>query len=747
MIDIALTCLLIHPFWPFILPTPFSGAVYASTFQVVAPIGLSSILPQHSQPLTSTMPADVVSSSTLRSSSKSSPSTTSDPSKSNVPSKGKVWKRVRKNRDKAEEDAVDPSKDSSTPLVAAHLGANVWQTLTSSRTYFALLLLRFLLIFATPATLEGTEFYDGVDTLAAALLPGVNSGGSDPLLAIPPPGLGDTNRTRSIVGAFVTSGIPYMGVNVICTRVLPLGCPAHWAGYFALFAPRVWMFFLTLITDVLLACTFAVYQGENAVYALQTYASTWTTLLAMTRNTNFALETICVTALVAACFGWKPNVARPVFWLSSAAMSLGIFLRPPFSLFVFTPVIYLASLWGKSGIEPLRYVRASMEGLAIFGMLCSVWVSIDSVYFGTFKLRFGDTVMESFDMFVDHMTKGLKFSYKGSLVYTPLNALRLVANRQFFTTLRENTSPGQMFLSLPAILGPLFFVLIRESYDGMKLAMKDLMSELKQVANSKKPKKRKTKKAGMTKELEDELYVYYDTVQTTFLLGLLIEVLQNHNRLGTLSLLSLIPVCVVCIAGRIFGPNAFPRLRMLHVVFTVGMVVFFGFLNQSGIPRVMLRVGAGGVESIPLNADLIVYKGIIGHRSLLGANMKNVSFHDGGESRLSLMTKLRDIKSQEEYDEKRMLVLAAATVDMKDNEFELVETVAYGHMSVSDLPNNIDDAVRKSKLRMYRFVGDEDEAILRDDEEAAELEEMEEDEKRAKAEEKRRKARIAKEDL
>lgn len=659
--------------------------------------------------------------------------------------KRKVLKRVRKNREKTSEDGQDTTNDKAAAIPSIKFGADVWKTLTSSRLYFALLLLRFLLVFITPATLEGTEFSDGVDNLAASLLPGIGSGGFDPLLVVPPEGMGDVNRTRSITGAFVSSGIPYMAVNVMCTKAL--SCSSTWIGYMSVFAPRIWMFFLSLITDVLLVRCFAVYEGEHALHALLTYATSWTTLLAMSRNTNFALEAMCVTALVAACFGWKPNVARPVFWLSAMALSFGVFLRPPFAFFIFTPIIYLSSLWGKAGISAFRYVRGFLEGAAVFALGCVVWVTVDSVYFGTFKILFGGKVMENFDMFLEHCTMGLPFSYKGSLVYTPINALMTVANRQYMTSFATNTSPGQMFLSLPAILGPLFVVLLRESYDGLKVAMKELMTEIKQVANSKKAKKRKSKKAGMTKELEDELYVYKDTIQTTFLLGLLIEVLQNHDRLGVLSLLSLIPPCIVCIGGRVFGPDSFPRFRVLHFVFTACMVVFYGFMNQSGIAQVMLRAGSGGVPSILPNSDVVVYRGVIGHRSLLGPNVKNITFHNGGESRLNLMTTLRDLKSKDNYHESKLVVLTAATVPMKDSEFNLLETVAYAHMSAIDLPVNIDAAVRKSTLKMYRFIGDEDEAIIRDDEEAAEQEEYEREENSRKEKKKKGKQDESKEDL
>lgn len=655
-----------------------------------------------------------------------------DPSASSATPKKKKLKRVRKDRNKSEDESV-PS-DPAAALAVANLGANTWTVLTSSRFYFLLLLLRFFLMFITTASLEGTEFSDGVDVLASTLLPGMSVGGVDPQLNIPPIGLGDTNQTRSIVGAFITSGLPYMGVNLACTRLFS-SCSPSWIGYLALYVPRIWMFMLTLIADVLLVRCFAVYEGENALPALLTYASTWTTLLAVPRNVNFSLESLCVIALVAACFGWPVNTARPLFWLSSIALSLGVFLRPPFAFFIFTPVIYLSSLWGKSGLHPLRYVRASMEGLAIFVLCVTTFVTIDSVYFGTFKLKFDGVIMTSFEQFVEHAMNGETFSYQGKLIYTPLNALKTVASRKVLSQIATNTSPGQMFLSLPSILGPLFIVLIRESYAGMKVAMKDLMSELKQAANSKKPKKRKPKKAGMTKEREDELYVYFDTIQTTFLLGLLIEVVQNHDRLGVLSLLSLMPPCIVCIAGTIFGPESSVRFRAVHIAFTVAMVLFFGLFNQAGVPRLLLRAGSGAVKSIPAGAALVVYRGIIGHRSLLGPNVANVSVHDGGDSRLKLMTKIRELR--ENWRDDQILVLASSTVRMKEGEFVAVESAANGHMSALDLPANIDDAVRRSTLNMYRFVGDEDEAIIRDDEEAAEKEEREREEKA----EKKRKSR------
>lgn len=73
-------------------------------------------------------------------------------------------------------------------------------------------------------------------------------------------------------------------------------------------------------------------------------------------------------------------------------------------------MILLGSLIGKSNIDHSKYVRSFIEGLTIFGFWSSISVSIDSVYFGTFKLRFGDITMTIFNMFVEYCTQGLPFS-------------------------------------------------------------------------------------------------------------------------------------------------------------------------------------------------------------------------------------------------------------------------------------------------------------------------------------------------
>eukprot|EP00171_Calliarthron_tuberculosum_P020303 IDg20303t1 len=158
-------------------------------------------------------------------------------------------------------------------------------------------------------------------------------------------------------------------------------------GLVAVYLPRVWMLVLSLLADALLFRVFAIHESEHAVSAVITYASTWTTLVGVTRNSNFALEALCLTAILAGCFGWPVNSPRPLFWLSGMALSVATFLRPINFFFVLTPIIYLSSLWGKSGVRVTRYVMAAMEGLAIFAFWATIWVSIDSIFYGTFKLR------------------------------------------------------------------------------------------------------------------------------------------------------------------------------------------------------------------------------------------------------------------------------------------------------------------------------------------------------------------------
>lgn len=667
-----------------------------------------------------------------------------------TPAKKKKMVRVRKDRpdrpETPDRGPVDVPKVQTSYLPTARAAGVL---------YVALILLRLACVLA-PGVIEAAESMDAADYFAAKMLPNMHAGGVGAPPALPAGmvllhnemATAETtaaasedvtkNYTRSVVGAFVSSGIPYAGVSLLCRQVPVLGrvlCSPESIGYVAVYAPRLWMFALSLIGDVLLVWVFAVYNSEHAVAALLTYASSWMALLAMTRNTNFALEALCLLGLLAACFGWTYKSPRPVFWLSATALALGMFLRPVFAVFVCTPIIYLVSLWGKPGVDPLHYIRGALEGAAVFAFWFSIWVSVDSVLYGTFALRFGETKMETFDMFVDYALKGVAetgpFNYKGSLLYTPLNGCAGFFTRAFWTEILRNTSPGQMFIQLPVVLGPLMVMLIRESIEGMKLAVKELMGEFK-TATGQKTKKRR-KKTGLSKEREEEMLVYYDTIQTTLLLGLLLEVMQSHNRIGVMSLLALNAPAIICVAPTVFGPLSSTNVRLAHLAYTVAMVVFYGLLHQSGVARTLLTAGGGGVSTIPPNSDLVVFRGHVHHpSSALGANLKGLRVHDGGDNRGDLMVKLRALKEQPGYKEDQLLICAAGTVSMKEEEFELVDKVAYGHMSVDDLPNNLDAFFTSNRLHLYKFIGDEDEAIMRDREEEEEEEEKQREQKRSR---------------
>ncbi len=83
---------------------------------------------------------------------------------------------------------------------------------------------------------------------------------------------------------------------------------------------------------------------------------------------------------------------------------------------------------------------------------------------------------------------------------------------------------------------------------------------------------------------------------------------------------------------------------------------------------------------------------------------------------------MRKLKEAPDYTEDGVLVAAAGTVDMKEHEFTLVGKVSNAHMSNLNVPQNVDDMLKKSGLSLYKFVGDEDEAILKDIEEEEEEE-------------------------
>jgi len=237
--------------------------------------------------------------------------------------------------------------------------------------------------------------------------------------------------------------------------------------------------------------------------------------------------------------------------------------------------------------------------------------------------------------------------------------------------------------------------------------------------------------------------VFFDTIQTTFLLGLLMDVMQNNARLGIISLTALIPPAVMCMPGSVFGEKSSQRFRLLHIAFTVGMVLFFGVLNQSGIQRLMISLSSGGTDVVKHNSHVVLFKGMAGHRAALGPNPKNVTIHDGGDSRLKLMTVLRTLKEYPDYEENKLLIATAGTVEMKDHEFKMVEKVANAHMSMLDVPQNVDDLLKKSSMKLYKFIGNEDESIIKDMEEAEEEEaRIQEEKARAKEEKSRSKEEL-----
>lgn len=641
----------------------------------------------------------------------------------------------------------DRQSEPSLPTDAPPIMTSYTSTARAAGIFYLVLVLLRAFLALTPGVIEAAESADGADFLAATILPN---------MASPPPALPEGmrigalasnetlrdvsgNYTRSIVGAFVSSGIPYIAVNVACNNLglASTLCAPAVIGRVAVYAPRLWMFLLSLLGDVMLVWTFAVYNSEYAVPALLTYASSWMGMLAMARNTNFALEALCLLGLISSCFGWTYASPRPVFWLSATALALGIFLRPIFAVFVCTPLIYLVSLWGKPGVDPLHYARALLEGLAIFGAWSTLWVTVDSVFYGAFKLRFGGIAVESVDSFVKAVLAGTDaagpFSYKGFLVYTPLNACAGLFTRAFWTNVLRNTSPGQMFVQLPVVLGPLMIMLIRESIDGMKIAMKELMGEFKSATGQKVKKRKKKGGVALSKEREEEMLVYYDTIQTTLLLGLLLEVMQSHDRLGVMSLLALNAPAIMCVAQTVFGPGSSFNVRIAHFLYTAAMVVFYGAMHQSGVARTLISAGAGGVDIIKPHSDLVIFRGLAHHpSSALGANIKGLRVHDGGVEREDLMVKLRHLKEKKGYHEDKLLVCAAGTLAMKDEEFELVDRVGFGHMSVDDLPVNLDEFFTSNRLHLYKFIGNEDEAMMRDREEAEEQEEADREKKRSR---------------
>lgn len=605
-----------------------------------------------------------------------------------------------------------------------------WRELLTSPLYLALLALRFAAILL-PGYVDNAELLDGQDVLAAALLPGMPAVAAGAL----PAGMAAVPPVRSMVGAVITTGIPYMGVNLL-SRVVPL--PPHLLGMVGVVAPRLWMALLSLLMDLLTLNLFNYNEQHAALPTVMTLASAWTTFALMTRNTNFALEALCVAGVIAACFVGDLNNERPLYYLTALAMSLGIFLRPMFIGYATTIVIFLLAARTRPEFSTLRYVRGAVEGSALFGIMCTLYVTVDSAFHGLFKLTIGGVPVTSFDTFVALVGTG-PLAYKGRLVITPVQAILTYWRGWTFKTFQQNASPGQIFISLPFILGPLFFLLARDSYEGTRKELKGLAAELKAASNGGassatttgpsvrgpdgKKRRRRRKAPSAAKVREEETLVFYDTIQTTLLLGLLFDVVQFNDRIGLISLLPLVMPAVVCAHEHIFSPDSRYWMRYAWLASTAVAVVSLAGANHGALTRTALGLSVGDRGQLPTEAQVVVYRGLIPPALSFGTNPHNVAFHDGGILRTELMSKLKKLRAADTHEEDKLLVVAPGTVKMKRDLEEIPEMRMPFHMSLHDPPTNVDDVLRRTQLRWYRFVGDEDDSLILDAEEDAEREE------------------------
>jgi len=604
-----------------------------------------------------------------------------------------------------------------------------WRDLLTSKLYLLLVVLRFAAILL-PGFVDNAELLDGQDVLAAALLPGMPPAAASAL----PAGMAADPPVRSMVGAVITTGIPYMAVNLL-SRTMPL--PPSLLGVVGVVAPRLWMCLLSLLMDLLTLNLFNYNEQHAAIPTVMTLASTWTTFALMTRNSNFTLEALCVAGVIAACFVGELNHERPLFYLTALAMSLGIFLRPMFIGYFTTMVIFLLAAYARPEFSTLRYIRGAVEGTAIFGIMCTLYVTVDSVFHGLFKLTIGGVPVTNFDSFVGLVGSG-PLGYKGRLVITPLQAILKYWRGWTFKTFQQNASPGQIFISLPFILGPLFFLLARDSYEGTRKELKGLAAELKAAGGASgsssnttgpsvrgpdgKKRRRRRKAPSAAKVREEETLVFYDTIQTTLLLGLLFDVVQHNDRIGLISLLPLVMPAVVCAHEHIFAVDSRYWMRYAWLATTAVAVISLAGANHGALTRMALSLSAGDRGQLPADANVVVYRGLVPPAVAFGANPHGVTFHDGGLTRTELMSKLKKLRADDTHEEDKLLVVAPGTVRMKRDLEGVPELTKGFHMSLHDPPTNVDDALRRTQLRFYRFVGDEDDSLILDAEEDAERE-------------------------
>eukprot|EP00180_Rhodochaete_pulchella_P001359 Plantae.Rhodophyta-Rhodochaete_pulchella.ctg2166.p1 GENE.Plantae.Rhodophyta-Rhodochaete_pulchella.ctg2166~~Plantae.Rhodophyta-Rhodochaete_pulchella.ctg2166.p1 ORF type:complete len:505 (-),score=77.22 Plantae.Rhodophyta-Rhodochaete_pulchella.ctg2166:339-1853(-) len=499
----------------------------------------------------------------------------------------------------------------------------------------------------------------------------------------------------------------------------------------AIVVPRIWMFLVTILVDVMMVRAFEFIEGMGAREALLCWSTLWTAMVVLTRPSVYALEAVCLAGILYSCFGTGDRWMS--FWVVSAVWTaVGIHIRPSFFAIASLVPIHLFTLSYKPYFNTARVIRGAIVGLIVFFGLILLFAIIDSIYYGYVDVVVGSHVVKWNNFSFDQLGE---MTLRGRFTVVPLNAILRLKD---FKELRANYQPalGQIFTSLPVILGPLIIVLAQDTYSGTKKQIKELSTEFKNVssgqglgASSAKKKKKKKKIPQSAKAREDDHFNFVDLVQTTFLLCLLADVVYAQDAAGIVSMLPIAVPAAMMLGERVFGEGQEIAVAVSHFVYTGLAVILFGLCMNGGTARVALQLGGGSglTNVIPRGSELVLHHTSAPPRHYLGRNPQDVSMVEWNSSSEKLMESLET----KGYENENVFVLSPATVQFDDlSALELVKSFP-GHICAESPPGNADEVVTKNALRLYKYqahaaklanrLDDEGDSAERDDDAQEEL--------------------------
>ncbi|KAK6194487.1 hypothetical protein SNE40_000113 [Patella caerulea] len=442
-----------------------------------------------------------------------------------------------------------------------------------------------------------------------------------------------TMPLRSISFPYIIGGLPFVVLKYLQDNSF-MNITSNWL----LVLPRIWMTVLSLITDYSVHVMCQTFDFDSNL-AMKLYASSYVTLVYMTRTFSNSLESVLLAVFFIVLLKitvvpenkrqeskpkyhqnpyLKPLSERAVFFLGIVT-TVGVFNRPTYLLFILLP----ATLWILIFIKPLSCPLIighllKMKLMGVLGVLaaCIFFVCVDTQYYrpDTIKNIFSESALCTNDDLIHmlHCFKDLFFT----LIIAPYNFL-------LYNTKNENLAKHglhsrflHILVNLPLLIGPLILPIF---YTVISMISSAIRGKFK----------------------TDIRIVYLTIVFISPVLLLSIFVHQEPRFL-----IPIVPVGCVLVSGILGTKKGRKLIWGVWIVFNVLMTLFYGYLHQGGIvPSLLEANDEVAISKHPTDHYLVFYKTYMPPRFLVTSN--KIKIIDFGSSSLSeFSSTIRDLRAR-----------------------------------------------------------------------------------------------------